>query len=233
MKKYLYRLQRDSRSLLTFQLVMFSLGVLMVLFITRAFSASEHTYGSLGTMTSIFGIIYAAIPSNGDLSLYVSMGDTRKHFILGDCLLALILTIQSMVTFLLLGAAEEALYHVLLPGWTNEVPVLEILSHAVTWKAVLLIPLLILPCRLFNVSFYMRFGQQVSTFIYLGLVIFCAIIPAAVSSYRNGSTSILAKITGFFVENIPSIGWTIIGILLLAAMAVGGYLYLRRVEVRT
>lgn len=232
MKKYLYRIQRDCRYLLFFQLAMFAVGVLMVLIITRTLADVDRSYASVGALTSLSGLILVTIGSWYDMSLYVSMGVTRKSFLLWDLAEGLLLSVQGVVTVLLLGWAEEALYTAILPGWTNALPMMDYFSEYLGWGNVLLLLLAVLVSRFFNIAVFRKLGQQGGTFVFLGAILLFAFGPSAISSYRNGSTSILARIAGFFLENISAVGWDIIGAVAIAAMAVIAYLYLRRVEVR-
>lgn len=112
--------------MLLWQLGFFLFGVAMVLII-NGFINSDPDYGSMGGMFVLMASLVGSLArGNTTLStrfnLAVSMGMTRRSFLLWDTIITLLVCLLGMAAAWCFNRLELLLYGVLYPGFENGMP---------------------------------------------------------------------------------------------------------------
>lgn len=210
-------------------------GVLLVLGI-NTFINDEQNYACMGAMFSLAGVLPGVL-LRGNLSgavrfrLAVVMGQTRRSFLLWDTAINLAAAAMGILLSWALWQGESALYALLYPGYSSDIPV----ELAYRWQV--LVPLLVilpLVCLFFS-AVILRFGTKGFGVLWIVLWGGFMLIPSALSRAAEGGTSLLARLGSgilWLAGVLPPLAWAGVGGALVIAMTTAGVLFLRQAEVK-
>ena len=210
-------------------------GVLLVLVI-NTFINDEANYACMGAMFGLAGVLPGVL-LRGNLSgavrfrLAVVMGQIRRSFLLWDTAINLAAVAMGIIFSWVLWQGEAALYALLYPGYSNDIPVELVYRWQVLAPMAVILPLV---CLFFS-AVILRFGTK--GFGVLWIVVWGSfmLIPASLSSASEGGTSLLAKLGNgilWLAGILPPLAWAGVGAALVIAMTTAGVLFLRQAEVR-
>ena len=159
------------------------------------------------------------------------MGQTRRSFLLWDTAINLAAVAMGIIFSWVLWQGEAALYALLYPGYSNDIPVELVYRWQVLAPMAVILPLV---CLFFS-AVILRFGTK--GFGVLWIVVWGSfmLIPASLSSASEGGTSLLAKLGNgilWLAGILPPLAWAGVGAALVIAMTTAGVLFLRQAEVR-
>jgi len=208
---------------LLWQLGFFVFGMLMVLLIM--FLDDDTTgFATMGTMFSLVSLLVlcfaggvgGALPQ---FQLAVSMGMTRRGFLLFEALRVACVCAQGFLTSRVLYALEGWLCSLMFPGMENEMS----LDVMFQWWVILLVFAGLLLFLLFSSAMTLRFGTKGFMSIWMfAFFLFPAVINA-VNAYQEGGTSLFARIGGgilFIIKTVPPAGWGVLCTAVVLAMGV-------------
>lgn len=221
--------------MLLWQSVFFALGVAMVLII-NAILNEEPNYACIGSLLALVATLFGTIARNNlsshvQFRLAVSMGETRRSFLLCTPIITAGISLFGFFTAWLLYLAEKALYTAIYPDFVNDMPMEDVFSGGV----ILCLVAGTVVLDLVMSALMQRFGSRGFLSIWL---LFCGlfmILPRMIDAYQSGSTSILARTGGFILTaiiTIPVKGWIAIGIIFVLALLVFAVNTFRKAEVR-
>lgn len=210
---------KDIATKLLIPVGIFVLGVIMVLII-MATESSDETWFCMGTLLAlIFTVLINVIIGfsyYSEFMLALSMGRTRKEFILTYALRQLVIQAIGYLIVLLLHQAELALYSVLYPTQDNEY----FFSFLTQWWMILLaIPGATL-LHMFLGAMYCRFGKKTLPVFYIVWFGLCILGPKAIPDEDH--TGILAQMMSQvyrWVIAVPGPMWIALITCVTAAMA--------------
>lgn len=215
------------------QTVLFCVGVAMVLIINATVN-DEMDYACMGTMFSIIGVLVGALTQsnlNGNtrFGLAVSMGMTRRSYLLCSPLVVALNSLGAVVWSWLLWRGENWLYAVLYPGYENDIS----FEAFFRWQIVLLTVVLLVVLELGLSALIQRFGMKGFLPIWLCCCSMGILLPRAADAYKEGGASLLAKLGGglfWLIENVAVPVWIGLAMAALVAILTGSVLVFRRAE---
>ena len=184
---------------LAWQGAFFLVGLAMVLII-NTFLNEDPDYACMGTMFVLCGTavgVFARGNLNGctRFSLAVSMGQTRRSYLLFDSLITLLTGLVGAAAAWCAYQAESRLYAALYPGFVNDLPLEEIFRLRYILPAAAVLVLL----ELLFTALMLHFGLRVFRVIWLVFCFSFMIIPRTIHAYLDGSSSLFARIGGALV----------------------------------
>ena len=190
----------------------------------------------MGTLFGLAGVLPGVLlrgNTSGHIRfrLAVTMGQTRKSFLLWDTAITLLVAMIGIFTVWVLWHGESYLYRLLYPAYTNDIP-LEVVFR---WQIMAVVLLALPMVTLFFTGITQRFGTKGLGVLWLLLWGGCMLIPAAVGSAADGGTSLLARMGGgvlWLAGILPPLAWACMGAAVLIAAAVAGILCLCTTEVK-
>ena len=210
-------------------------GTILVLIINATVN-DERDYACMGALFSLAGLLPGTLSRGGGsghvrFRLAVIMGQTRRSFLLWDTAINLAAVAMGIVFSWGLWQGEAALYALLYPGYSNDIPVELVYRWQVLAPMAVILPLV---CLFFS-AVILRFGTK--GFGVLWIVVWGSfmLIPASLSSASEGGTSLLAKLGNgilWLAGILPPLAWAGVGAALVIAMTTAGVLFLRQAEVR-
>ncbi len=220
--------------MLAFQLGLFLMGVVMVLGI-NAFLNDDRDYAAVGGMMALMATVMGGLTrgSAGMIRyrLAVSMGYTRRAYMLVDPVLTLMNCIVGVVFAWVLNQLELRLYAAIYPGWEVD---LDIFSVMEWWHCLVLILGVCLLDFLFG-ALLLRFGTKGFAAMWFPLCFLPLIIMKSADAAKDGSTSLLAQIgrgIAFLIGLLSPAMWCAAGILLALALLVLSALCYGRAEIK-
>lgn len=179
----------------------FLFGVLLVVGI-NTFINDDKTYAAIGSMMALMGVFFGGLfRGGGGMLRYqraVSMGHTRRSYILADPLITVINCAIGIAFVCVLDKLEVWLYGMLYPGWTMEFDLFSELEWIKWWYA----PAFILGICVLDFclgALQLRFGTKGFAAIWCPLCFAPMIITNTVGAAQRGSTNLLAQIGRFFL----------------------------------
>ena len=235
MKQYLCAARRDPLWVLMWVGGFWLFGVILVLAINATVN-DEQNYACMGTLFGLAGVLPGVLlrgNTSGHIRfrLAVTMGQTRKSFLLWDTVITLLVAVIGIFTAWVLWHGESYLYRLLYPAYTNDIP-LEVVFR---WQIMAVVLLALPMVTLFFTGITQRFGTKGFGVLWLLLWGGCMLIPAPVGSAADGGTSLLARMGGgvlWLAGILPPLAWACMGAAVLIAAAVAGILCLCTAEVK-
>lgn len=175
---------------------------------------------AMGTLFALFALVMAAVVNcfsyHHEFMLALSMGRTRREFMVSYVLRQLLWLTAGYLLVLALYAAEMAVQRQVFAGMELE------LTFLTDWRMILaVIPGLTL-LGMFIGSIYSRFGKPALIPLYFGYLFLCFVGPHFIDM-EDGDNSLLAQtargIAGF-AQAVPVEVWITLGIAALCAMLV-------------
>jgi len=219
--------------MLGFQLGFFLFGILIVVLV-NTFLNDDWDYAPVGSLMALIGI-FAGMLTRGSgaavrFRLAISMGQTRRDYLLMDPLLTALMALVGVGAAWCLLQAELGLYSLLYPGYENGID----LAAAFRWKYILPMVLGVSLLDLFLGAVQIRFGAKGLAMIWFPLCFAPGVIAQAVDAAQSGGTSLLARIGQGVLALVapgPAV-WAALGaavVLAVLAFSVSGY---RKAEIR-
>ena len=234
-KRYFQAARRDPLWALGWVVGFWLFGVILVLIINATVN-DEQDYAYMGTLFSLAGVLPGVLfrgnkMSNIRFRLAVTMGQSRKSFLLWDTAMTLLVTCICLFSSWLLWHAEVWLYTLLYPGYGSEIP----MDSVYRWQIVLAVLLILPAVIIFFTGITQHFGTKGFGVLWILLWGGCMLIPASLSSAVEGGTSLLARLGGgllWAAGILPPVAWAVVGAVIVIAAAIIGVLYLRTAEVK-
>lgn len=233
--RYFKAAQRDPLWVLGWVVGFWIFGVLLVLIINATVN-DEQDYACMGTLFSLAGVLPGVLlrgNTNGYVRfrLAVTMGQTRKSFLLWDTVITLLVTGMGILVSWLLWHAETGLYSFLYPSYTNDIP----LELVYRWQILAALLVALPMVAMFFTGITQRFGVKGFGVLWILLWGGCMLIPAAVSGASEGGTSLLARLGNgvlWLAGALPPTAWAGVGVALLMVLVIVGVQCLSRAEVK-
>jgi len=219
--------------MLAFQAGLFVLGVVMVLAI-NAFLNDERDYAAVGGMMALMATVIGGFVRGSCMGRYrlaVSMGHTRRAFMLADSLMTALFCTVGVAFAAALNQLEIWLYGALYPGWALEMNVFAVMP----WWAYPAVALGVSALDFLFGALMLRFGNKGFVAVWFPLCFLPLIIGQSVSAAKEGSASLLAQLGRgilFLTGLVSPALWAAAGLLLLLALVVLSARYYQRAEVR-
>lgn len=220
--------------MLAFQAGLFLMGLLIVV-VVNATVNDDRDYAAIGGMMALMATLFGGlVRGSGAMNrcrMAVSMGHTRRSYMLADPIITMLNTLVGIVFAWLLDKFELWLYGLLYPGWELE---LDVFAAMKWWYY----PIFILAICVLDFCFgalQLRFGNKGFAAIWFPLCFAPMIIGNSVNAAREGGSSLLAQIgrgLAFLIELLSPAMWAAVGIVLVLGLLVLSVLCYRRAEVR-
>ncbi len=221
--------------MILWQLSFFLFGVSIVLVINR-FINSDPDYACMGSLFALMAMLVGGLArGNTTLStrfnMAVSMGQTRRFFLLWDTVISLAVCLLGAVVAWGLYQLETLLYGALYPGFENGMP----LDVVYRWQILVPAAVVLSVGALVFGALQLRFGLKAFGTVWL---IFCfsfMVIPRAINAALDGGTSLLARIGGgiiWLVQALEPEMWGSLGTFLLTVLTVWSVRYFWRAPVK-
>lgn len=181
------------------------------------------SWGPLGTIFALLGLIVFAVISflsyHQDFMLALSMGRTRREFMVTYALEQLIWTLLAYACLLCLALLERGLYTVMFP-WAYED--FNIFPYLTDWRIVAASILALILIPMFLGALYSRFGKTFGIILYFVWIGACLLLPRMVNHFEELE---IAKQPGVgamidWIGAIPFTGWCVLGLVAAAAMLI-------------
>lgn len=216
------------------QFALFLFGVILVLIINR-FINEDHDFAAIGSLMALMGSIFGGLMRGQGAPvrcrLAVSMGRTRRSYILTDPVITALNCLVGIGFAWTLSRIELALYHALYPGWTCDLD----LDVVFQWRVILLIVAGVCFLDFCLGALQLRFGAKGFAAVWFPLCFAPMIFGQAARAVQEGHDNLLALVGRavlFVAGLLPPAAWAVIGgLLLLAILALSVQCY-RRMEVR-
>lgn len=202
--------------------VAFALGVLIVSIIVAVElnkGADDITWFCMGTLFTLIStgfilLVIGVLAYTNEFSLHLSMGGTRRSFLVCFALRYLVLLAAGYVLVRFAYVAEQGIYYLLFPGVPNDADFSFLKSPY--------IPMAILPLVviiMFLGALRAKFGNK-GLFLFWMVYFFCTLLLPRMFSAPDGS--VLGNVAFSLVQllrSVPTAVWIPFGVLSLAAMA--------------
>lgn len=205
--------------MMVFETFMFLFGFLMVVIINATVN-HDPDYACIGSMMALMmGVFAGLLRGGGGLNRFrtaVSMGQTRRSYILADPFVTALHCGLGLVFAWILSKFEIWIYSLLYSGWELDFDFVGMLKW---WHYLLLIAGACLMDFIFG-AIQVRFGAKGFLVIWLPLCFSGMIFNSTVGAAQKGSTSLLAQIGHgilFIAGLLRPAMWAALGIVLLAA----------------
>lgn len=233
--KHLRATRNGAAVMLIAQGVLFLLGVVIVLIINATLN-EDRDYAAIGSMMALMGIIFGGLLRGAGAParyrMAVSMGHTRRAYLLADPVITAINCAVGLAFAWLLGRLEVSLYGLLYPGWECDFT----MDAVFQWQWLLLIVAGVCVLDFCLGALQIRFGVKGFAIIWFPLCFAPMIITNSINAYRNGGSSLLAQIGRglfFLVTLLTPAMWAGVGVVIMLALVVlSGFCYVGA-EVRT
>ena len=220
--------------MLGFQTALFLVGVLMVLAI-NAFINEDRDYAAIGSMMALIATVFGGlVRGNGGAYRYnmaVSMGQTRRFYMLADPILTMMNSVIGIAFAWVLNKFELWLYTLLYPGWELD---FDLHSEMKWWFYVIFVAGICVADFCFG-ALQLKFGAKGFAAIWFPCCFAPMIITNSVEAAQEGSTSLLAQIGYgilFVVKLLSPAMWGAVGVVILLALLALSVLCYRTAEVR-
>lgn len=229
LKKHFQVSRSAALMMLAFQLGFFLFGIALVA-VVNAFFNEDRDYAPIGSLMAAIGIFAGALPRGGGAAsrfrLAISMGQTRRDFLLVDPLLTVLTSLFGVGAAWCLLQVEIWLYSLLYPGYENGLD----LAAAFRWRYILPLVLGMALLDLFLGAVQIRFGLKGFAALWIPLCFAPLVITQAVDAAQSGGGSLLAGL-GRGIIALLALGaavWTAIGAAaVLALLVFSGFSYCR------
>ena len=213
----------------------FLVGVAMVLVI-NSFLNEDPDYACMGTLfvlmaTAIGVFARGNMGGNTRFSLAVSMGQTRRSYLLCDSLVTFFTGAFGVAVAWCAYQLESRLYAVLYPSFQNDMP----MDGIFRMKYILLALVALVLLEVIFSAITIRFGANTFRVVWLVFCFSFILIPRMIEAHQAGSLSLFGRIGGVIVTvagALPVKAWFGVGaalLLLVLALAVNVF---RKAEVK-
>lgn len=214
----------------------FAIGMVMALLICAFFVTRSDGFGMVGTSMGFVGILVAVLIRhnlNPHTRLFIAliMGESRRSYLFFDTVTAAAECLLLCALLWVLGHVEIAVYHILLPGWQNEMNVLSYFRPDTI--AVFIAALVTL--NLFWTALMGRFGIKGFFLTWFPLWLLMVLMAPAIDAAQSGERSLLGLIGKgmlWVIDACSFIPWQAIVAAAVAVILALSAALLRRIAVR-
>lgn len=220
--------------MLAFQGGLFLFGFLLVV-IVNAFLNDEQDYAALGSMMALMGTVFGGLLRGSGAPvryrMALSMGHTRRSYILADPLITALNCLVGVGAAWILNKLELWLYGLLYPGWELDFDVIAMFKW---WY----VPILVAAVCLLDFclgALQLRFGPKGFAAIWFPLCFGPMLITNGLRAAEEGGASLFAQIgrgIRYLAGLLSPAAWAGVGILLLVVLTVLSAVCYCRAEVR-
>ena len=237
--KFVFKYIKANRDRLGTMLVLqggvFVLGVLLVIFINASIN-QDPDYAAIGGMMALFctaftGLVYGFGIAGVHYGLAISMGQTRRDYILAAPLCSALFTLLGVAVAWVLTQLEKGLYRLLYPGYTCELDILAM----VPWWGLALGMLGVVVAEFLLGAMGLRFGQKGLLFVWLPLCLGPTLVGNSITAAKGGGNSLLAALGRgilWLVHCLSPAAWAALGAVVLVALLILGVRCYLRAEVK-
>lgn len=168
--------------------------------------------GILAGTGLVFFAVMCFLSYYQDFMLALSLGRTRREFMLYYALEQLLWLIIGYALLLLLAWFETLLYPAIFPNIYEEFSILPFLLN---WYVVPILLVLVI-VQMFFGALYSRFGKKFGMILYIVWISACIFIPRLVSHIDALNPSIQRWFTWLF--SMPPLGWLVTGLIAAGVM---------------
>ena len=221
--------------MLGFQLFLFVMGVVMVLVINATVN-EDRDYAALGAMMSMIGTVFGGLLRGAGAPvryrMAVSMGHTRRSYMLADPLITAMNCLVGVAAAWVLSKLELWIYGLLYPGWSCDFDLMGIFQ----WWAVLLLAVLVVAADYCLGALQLRFGAKGFAAIWFPLCFAPMLLSNAVNAAgEEGNNSLFAQIGRgllFLIRLLSPLMWAAVGAAVVLALVAFSTLCYRKAEIR-
>lgn len=220
--------------MLGFQAALFLAGVLIVVCI-NAFVNQDRDYAAIGSMMALVATVFGGlVRGNGGAHRYhmaVSMGRTRRSYMLADPVLTAMNCLVGIAFAWALNKLELWIYSVLYPGWEMQFDLHSVMKW---WFYAIFIAGICVVDFCFG-ALQLKFGAKGFAAIWFPCCFAPMIISNTVRAAQEGGTSLLAQIGHgilFLVGLLRPSMWAAVGVVILLALLVLSVMCYRTAEAR-
>lgn len=229
------RVNRDGvLIMMAFQTSLFLLGVVMVVCINVFFN-EDRDYANIGGLMSMMATVFGGlVRGGGGLNRYrlaVSMGQTRRSYMIADPILTVMNSAVGYGFAWLLSRLELWFYSVIYPGWTLDIDFFT--RFTPLWAVFMILAISLLD--FYFGALMLRFGTKGFAAIWFPLCFSPLIIMNSVNAVKEGSASLLAQIGRgilFLIQALSPAVWAGVGAVLLLVLLALSVLCYQKAEVR-
>ena len=218
-----------------------AIGVTIALLLMAFLFEPGDGYVCFGIFFALFGVLVGGLASRNlhastRYALAISMGQTRRGYLLWDTVWRLVECLFGMAVSVLLGVLEALLYTILFPGEEDVLDLMgELLGSGWAIPLLLLGAICLAVLNLVMAAIMTRFGQKGFLMFFVPIWLFSLLINPAIQAAREQTGSLMAGLGGLLLRlgaALSGIGWAVFLLLLVAAAAAASILYLLRAPVR-
>lgn len=233
--KYARASRKAPLYMLCWQLGFFLFG-LMVVLVINAFLNDEKDYACMGSlMAAIATIVGVLARGNSTLSsrfsMAVSMGQTRRAFLLWDTVITALTAALGLLVSWCLYLLENLLYGVLYPGFENGISI----DGLYRWQVLLPIAAGLCVFSLVMGAVQQRFGVKGFGVLWLVFCVSCMLVPQALNQSLEGGNSLFARFGGALLWSfslLTPVMWACVGAAVVLVLLAASVLSFCRAEVR-
>lgn len=217
-------IQMHMKNMLSSFTLFVGVGVLGTLIMSIIFRTDKTTtsWFCLGTLIALVVMIFFAVLNylsyHQEFMLALSMGQTRRDFLITYALCQIFWTIASYVVILLINQLEPLYYTSMFPDKEQAI----VLSFLTDWRFVTpFIPGMAV-LSMFLGSLYSRFGRKFGVVIYFVWIGSCIFVPRFINHWDEytGPLHEGIGILAAWIFMVPPVAWTVLALVTVLIMAV-------------
>lgn len=176
------------------------IGVVMALTFMHFLLEPGDGFVTIGIFCAFFGLLVGILArgsQNGSTryTLAISMGQTRRSYLLWDSLASFLECLVLTGGALLLGVVERSIYMALYPGEKEVLDFIQLLFQSPLVRWVVLAACAVVVCLdLLFTALVLRFGRKGVFFFFVPLWLFTLVINPALTAVRSNPGSLMAKL---------------------------------------
>ena len=211
------------------------MGIVMVLIINATLN-EDNDYAAIGSTMALMGTIFGGLLRGAGAPvryrMAVSMGHTRRGYMLADPLITAMNCLIGVAAAWGLSKLELLLYGALYPGWSCEFDLMGVFR----WQWVLLLVVLVVVADYCLGALQLRFGTKGFLAIWCPLCFAPMLITSSANAAgEEGNASLFAQIGRgivFVIRLLTPAMWAAVGAAVVLALVALSTLCYRRAEVR-
>ena len=223
-KQLIGSIQMHMKNMLSSFAIFVGFGILGTLIMSIVFwtDETETSWICVGTVMALVVMVFSSILSflsyHQEFTLALSMGQTRRGFMITYALRQILWVVAAYIAILLMNQLEQLYYNM---AFTEKEQVFA-LSFLTDWRFVVpFIPGMSL-LTMFLGSMYSRFGKKFGVVIYFIWIVSCILVPRFINHWDEYTGPLHEGIGTFaaWIFMVPPVAWTILALVTVLIMAV-------------
>lgn len=223
-KQLIGSIQMHMKNMLSSVALFAGCGILGTLLMSIIFwtDKTETSWFCLGTLVALVVMVFSSIWSflsyHQEFMLALSMGQTRREFMITYALRQILWVITAYVAILLMHQLEQLYYRVAFAEKEQAFA----LSFLTDWRFVVPVMPALSLLTMFLGSLYSRFGKKFGLVMYFVWMGSCILLPRFINHWKEYTGPFHEGIGAFaaWIFAVPPVAWTVAGLLAVLAMAV-------------